>query len=271
MAGPAGGLGTGGHGTAAAGTGGRAARASLTTMLILRCEASVFGANCYVVAAGPGRPALVVDPGAGVADRLPALLDEHALTVGAVVATHGHPDHVWDAAAVAGLQPVHVAAPDLYRMTDPADVLGPTLAPAFTALAGTPWRRPADVAALPGRFLGEGGAEAVPGVVVRAVPAPGHTEGSTVLLVRGAPQEGSIPLPGAGERLVAFTGDVLFAGSVGRTDLPGGDQRHMLSSLRLLATAMDPATVLLPGHGAGTTLAAEREANPYLREAMRIG
>lgn len=240
-------------------------------MLILRCEASVFGANCYVVAAGPGRPALVVDPGVGVSETLAGLLAEHDLTVGAVLATHAHPDHVWDAAAVAGPAPVHVAAPDLYRMADPAGLLGSDLGPAFTALAGGSWRRPADVAGLPPRTLGEGGAEVVPGVVVRAVPAPGHTEGSTVLLVRGTPDPAGVPLPGTGERLVAFTGDVLFAGTVGRTDLPGGDQRHMLASLRLLATALDPDTVLLPGHGPATTLGAEKETNPYLREAMRIG
>lgn len=250
-------------------------------MLLLRCQAPVFAANCYVLAAGRGGPALVVDPGAGTAPVVQRLLREHDLSVGAVLVTHGHPDHVWDAAEVAGDAPVHLAAPDLYRMADPGAALGESLAPMFAALTDGPWQRPRRVEPLPPRCLGEGGAEVVPGLVVRAVPAPGHTEGSTILLVRGPlDPTGFDPAteaaaaadldPGA-ERTLALTGDVLFTGTIGRTDLPGADQRHMLATLRLLATALPPETVLLPGHGPATTLAQERRANPYLREAMRLG
>lgn len=262
-------------------------------MLLLRCEAPVFAANCYVLAVARGGPALVVDPGAGTARAVHRLLREHDLSVGAVLLTHGHPDHLWDAAEVAGDAPVHLAAPDLYRMADPAAPLGESLAPMFTALTDGPWQRPRRVEPLPPRCLGEGGAEVVPGMVVRAVPAPGHTEGSTVLLVRGPldpagfdpdteaaaaddADEGADADPGedtdpAEDRTLALTGDVLFAGTIGRADLPGADQRHMLATLRLLATALPPETVLLPGHGPATTLAQERRTNSYLREAMRLG
>lgn len=266
-------------------------------MLVRRVVAPFLQANCYVVAPRREGVALVVDPGAGAAPGVARVLDELGLTVGAVLATHGHADHVWDAAAVAGDAPVYVAAPDLYRMADPLGVRAPG-EPDFAAMLADSWRRPADVRELPPAVLEGGGAELLAGVAARAVPAPGHTEGSVVTLLgevtfaatgmpdvadarEAAAAHGAVGDPRAGftapdddttddERpaLLALSGDVIFAGSVGRTDLSGGDPEVMTWSLRTLAASLDPATVLLPGHGPATWWGRELATNPWVREAL---
>lgn len=243
-------------------------------MLLRRITTPVLDEHCYVLAAGPGASALVVDPGAGTAGAVGAALAEHDLAMGAVVLTHGHADHLWDAAEVAGEAPVYVGAPDAYRLEDPAGALGEPLASMYAQLAGTPWRRPAQVLDLPGEVLRGEGAVLVPGLVVRAVPAPGHTEGSTILLLSARPEElddgGVLPAgAGAGEEpvLLGLCGDVVFAGSIGRTDLPGGDEKEMTATLRALAVSLPPATVLLPGHGPASVLGHELRTNPHLRLA----
>ncbi|MDN6794705.1 MAG: MBL fold metallo-hydrolase [Propionibacterium sp.] len=232
-----------------------------------------FGANCMVLLPGQGGAALVVDPSAGVLDSIKAVLRTHDARVGAVLCTHGHPDHVWDAAEVSSWagtdqdltpSPVWVPGPDLYRMDDP--LAGVPMRPEALDLV---WQRPEDLRAVPGSTF-----EPVPGLRLLMVPAPGHTEGSAVFLA-----EGDLHVDVGGETVVerpdgtpwALTGDVLFAGSVGRTDLPGGDEVQMRHTLRTLANAVDPATVVLPGHGPWTTMARELESNPYLARARRIG
>ena len=273
-------------------------------MILERTIAPVFAASCYVLAPAPGGPALVVDPGAGAARGALALLRSHRLTLGAVLLTHGHADHVWDTAALvsaareqglvaapdaAGAQapvPVYVPAPDLYRLEDPATTTGIGAAGlTFADLAGTAWVRPDAVTTFPEDGYSRP-VELVPGLSLRAVPAPGPTEGSTVFflgatlgdhdLLREAevdhlqlvdPSEADEPH----DYVLALAGDVLFKGSVGRTDLPGGDQTQMLATLRLLAQVVDPAAVLAPGHGSMTTMAHEHRANPYLAEAKVHG
>jgi len=111
---------------------------------------------------------------------------------------------------------------------------------------------------VPSRVESFGAGTDVPGVVVgriRALHAPGHTEGSTVYLVGEA-----------GTETVALTGDVLFAGTIGRCDLPGGDERAMATTLRRLAV-LDPGTRVLPGHGPASTIGDELATNPYLGPA----
>lgn len=244
-------------------------------MLLLRTTTTVLEAHCYVVAPHDGGEALVVDPGAGAAPEVRHLLAEHGLRVGGVALTHGHADHLWDAAAIAGDSPVYVAPPDHYRLDDPAAALGEPLATMFTDLAGEPWQRPSNVRAYPSEVLSGGGAELVPGVAARAVPAPGHTAGSTILLLTGSPVTAGVIPAGSdvhadatGRYLIALCGDVIFAGSVGRTDLPGGDEREMVSTLRTLASSLDPTTVLLPGHGPATVLSRELATNPHVRAAV---
>lgn len=269
-------------------------------MIIERTVAPVFAANCYVLAPGPGSAALVVDPGAGAADGALALLRSHRLTLGAVLLTHGHADHVWDTRALISAAhaqgvlasddavevPVHIPAPDLYRLEDPDATTGISAqGMSFADLAGTPWRPPADVRAFPAEGFTRA-VELVPGIALQAVAAPGHSEGSSLFFLNASLgdnpllHEAEVPevieadpaqLDQPRDYLVALDGDVIFKGSVGRTDLPGGDQVQMLGTLRFLACAIAPSTVLLPGHGAATTMAHEHRANPYLAEARIRG
>ncbi|MCB7137602.1 MBL fold metallo-hydrolase [Cellulosimicrobium marinum] len=231
--------------------------------------APVFGTNCAVVSA-PGGDCVVVDPGAGVADDVVALVRRRGLVPRAVLATHGHVDHTWDAAVLGerlGV-PFLLHAADAYRLEDPFGTLerhgapragadGPVvsgpLGAALRAAGARPedYRRPDDVTT----FDAGPGAERVlrhGGLVLRAVGAPGHTEGSTLYLV-GEPGRG-----------VVLSGDVLFAGSVGRTDLPGGDGVTMAATLRDVVGRLDPGWDVLPGHGPATSVARELATNPFL-------
>ncbi len=226
-------------------------------MRIRTVVAPLLGALCHVVADADGR-CVVVDPGSGVVDEVGRVVEQAGWTPVAVLITHGHVDHTWDAAAVGdrfGI-PVHVHTADAYRLEDPVGSLGP-LGHQLLAMSGAAApEAPGDVRpfdAPPGTVtrlaLGDGVLE------VDALHSPGHTQGSTVYLLvddDGTP--------------AALTGDVLFAGSIGRTDLPGGDDAAMARTLTRLA-ALEPRTRVLPGHGPTSTIAAELATNPYLRAA----
>lgn len=216
------------------------------------------GTNCYVVSAPDGRT-VVIDPGAGVVGDLLALVHDHALAPVALLATHGHVDHTWSAAALGSAWgvPLVLHEADAYRLADPFGTLGP-LGAQLAPLAGTlgdPYREPADVRT----FRADGPVPAAEAVGLRLLHSPGHTEGSTVYVLGAEDASAEGAAPGA-----LFTGDVLFAGTVGRTDLPGGDPELMRASLARLRT-LAPTAQVLPGHGAASTIGAERAANPYLR------
>ncbi|MBR5950024.1 MAG: MBL fold metallo-hydrolase, partial [Actinomycetaceae bacterium] len=144
-------------------------------MIFLRNSNTTLQANCYILADDDKRVALVVDPGAGSAAWVAVTLKKHRLTLGAVLLTHGHYDHCWDASVVAGDNaPVYLAAPDLYRMDDPSRISIFSLSP-FEQNSGHTWQRPARIEEIPPALFIGGGAELVPGVALRAIPMPGHT------------------------------------------------------------------------------------------------
>ena len=223
-------------------------------MLVTGFPADAFGTNCYVVATGPGEQCLVVDPGIGVLDRLDEVLAQHRLHPAAVLLTHGHLDHTFSVAPVCGARGItaYVHPADREMLADPAKGLSVDL----TALFGgrLSYTEPDDVAELT-----DGATLSLAGLEITVDHAPGHTGGSVLFR-----------LPGAGSQWeadqVCLSGDVLFAGSIGRTDLPGGSTETMLASLRDKILPLADDTVVLPGHGPETTIGRERVANPYLRE-----
>lgn len=222
-------------------------------MLIAGFPAGSFQANCYVLAPGHGASAVVVDPGEASADRVAELLVEHELTLEAVVLTHGHFDHVADAAALARKfdVPTWLHPADEAMLSNPLAALGPQLAAAFVGseFDGVDLR-PDDV-----RELLAGTSLEVAGLRLHLDHTPGHTLGSVTLRLDS---DGDRPE-------LLFTGDTLFAGSVGRSDLPGGDHDQLLESIGARLLTRPDTAVVLPGHGSTTTIGAERTANPFLR------
>jgi len=223
--------------------------------------AAAFATNCYLVAAAPGEECIVVDPGIGVLDRLAEVLAEHRLRPAAVLLTHGHLDHVYSVTPVCGAHGVaaSVHAEDRYRLKDPASLLGPELKAMFDAQFTSPWKEPDDVVE-----IGDGQRLQVAGLDVEVLHAPGHTEGSVMFALPGVPDA----VTGGGELTATLvSGDVLFAGSIGRTDLTGGSASAMRRSLREKVWPLDDGTLVLPGHGPATTIRQERATNPYLLDA----
>jgi hydroxyacylglutathione hydrolase len=228
-------------------------------VLVVGFPAEAFGTNCYVVAPGPGERCLVVDPGIGVIDELDAVLDEHRLQPAAVLLTHGHLDHTFSVTPVCDARdiPAYLHPADRYMLKDPAKALSMDLRALFGGRIT--WTEPSDVVALE-----DGGVISLAGLEITIDHAPGHTGGSVMFRT---PAEGSEF--DAAE--LCFSGDVLFAGSIGRTDLPGGDTAAMMASLRDRVLPLADDTVVLPGHGPATTIGRERAHNPYLAEAARGG
>jgi hydroxyacylglutathione hydrolase len=220
-------------------------------VLVTGFPAEAFGTNCYVVAAGPGEQCLIVDPGIGVLDRLDEVLAEHRLHPAAVLLTHGHLDHTFSVAPVCGARGItaYVHPADLEMLADPAKGLSADLSSLFGGRLE--YTEPEDVAELT-----DGATLTLAGLEVTVDHAPGHTGGSVLFR-----------LPGE-DAPVCLSGDVLFAGSIGRTDLPGGSTETMMTSLRDKILPLADETVVLPGHGPTTTIGRERATNPYLRELI---
>jgi glyoxylase-like metal-dependent hydrolase (beta-lactamase superfamily II) len=232
-------------------------------VLIAGFPAGSFGANCYVVAPGPDERCVVIDPGEDAVRPLQEVLREHRLQPAAVILTHGHLDHMWSVTPVCGADdiPAYIHPEDRYMLADPLAGVSPQLA----AMVGdATFTEPADVRELKdGQRLDFAGALGFDLVVSHA---PGHTRGSvTFRLPAGADGSGS-PDPD-----VLFTGDLLFAGSIGRTDLPGGDPRAILTSLERVVLPLPDETIVLSGHGPGTTIGRERASNPFLRGLKDAG
>ena len=232
-------------------------------MVVIAHRAAVFGTNTLLIANGPGRPAVLIDPGAGVADAVRATLERYELTVAAVVLTHGHADHLWECGELAGSAPVHIGADDADRLADPARHLGPGLVAAFAGHVG-PWQAPSNVVA-----IGEGHELVIDDTLrLTAISGPGHTPGSMLWRLDGDAELSGPAFAEAGltrhDGPLVLSGDVLFAGSIGRCDLPGGDEHRMAGTLQRLASLISPESVLVPGHGPATTMAHELASNPFL-------
>jgi hydroxyacylglutathione hydrolase len=215
-------------------------------VLVTGFPAGAFAANCYIVAPAPGEECVIIDPGQDAERGIEELLARYRLKPVAVLLTHGHIDHVWSVGPVCGAKgiPAWIHPADRGLLADPAS--GLALNVGQELFGGITFTEPDDV-----RELTDGAALELAGVQLTVGHVPGHTPGSVTF--RG----------GADDLDALFSGDLLFAGSIGRTDLPGGDHATMLKSLARTLTLPDE-TVVLPGHGPQTTVGAERRTNPFL-------
>jgi len=205
-----------------------------------------FFKNGFVIGCEQTREAVLIDPGDEVAQLL-AAAEKQSLSIRHILLTHAHIDHITgvDAAKKTLNVPVYLHRDDLFlyeRAVEMGAMFGMKVRPA----------PPVDIFYTPGQVIGFGGYEAV------AHHTPGHCPGGVCLEIR---KKGE-----AGKDLVV--GDTLFAGSIGRTDLPGGDLKVLLASIRdVLFTFGDDARVY-PGHGPATTIGQERRTNPFLQSAV---
>lgn len=204
-----------------------------------------FESNCHVIRPANSDRALVVDPG----DDAPAILDHltrNRLQVAAYLITHGHIDHV---SALAAVHQVHPAPIGMH----PLDLKW-----AFTPLnAMEPWYpQPAEPTGGIERHWAEGQTWTDLGLTYRILETPGHSRGSVSFYFA--------------DEAMLFSGDVLFAGAIGRTDLPGGDAPTLLRSLKRLMELPDDVRIY-SGHGPMTTIGRERKRNPYLRDTSWAG
>jgi hydroxyacylglutathione hydrolase len=230
---------------------------SLTPVVIASFPAGPLAANCYLLASEPGSGCVIIDPGMDAAAGVDAVVTEQRLRPEAVLLTHGHYDHVASAARVAARYDAGcwIHPDDRAWLSDPMAGLTPEFAPLLANDPDATDRRE------PERMLsvdltGPTGRLRAAGLDFELIPAHGHTPGSTLFRTRYRDL--------AGEHDLLFTGDVLFEGTIGRTDLPGGDQRAMERTLASTVLSLPDEVVVLPGHGGQSTIGRERAGNRFL-------
>jgi hydroxyacylglutathione hydrolase len=218
-------------------------------VLIAGFPSAATDTNCWVVAPAAGEQCVVIDPGIGITGRLDEVIEDNRLHPVAVLLTHGHFDHTFSVLPVCQARdvPAFIHPGDRPQLADPWSGVGiPKGTPLFGSLT---FAEPDDV-----RELADHDTVSIAGLEFAVSAAPGHSSGSVVFGLAGA------------DEALLFSGDVLFAGSIGRTDLPGGSMAAMTASLRDVIMPMDDATVVHPGHGPSTSIARERSTNPFLQD-----
>ena len=195
--------------------------------------------NCSILGDETSREAIVVDPGDDI-PRILALLARHSLTVKQIVITHAHIDHIAGAHRLKQL----TGAPILYNQLDLPLVQMMDLQAGWLGI-------PTPEVSAPDDNLKDGQTISIIGLTGDIIHTPGHTQGSSCLY-----------LP---DHTLLIAGDTLFAGSVGRTDLPGGSMEKIMRSLHTQVMALPDETEVVPGHGPVTSIGQERETNPFLQ------
>lgn len=222
--------------------------------------------NCYLVGHRVEGTCAVVDPGEGATGRVRDLLDDLDVHCEAVLLTHGHLDHMWAAPELARdlAVPVFLHPDDRWLWDDPGAGFSDMIPGGLEAAVGLRWDPPEGAL----EDLADGQRLSFGGVDFEVCHTPGHTPGHCTFLagdLEGARVDFALgahdPAPTEGALL---SGDLLFRGSVGRTDLPRGSSQELLASLGRSVLPLEDGTLVLPGHGPYTTVGVERVDNPFL-------
>lgn len=215
-------------------------------MLIRSFVAPMFATNCWIIASAKGSECIIVDPGmTDISSEVEMIIEEEGLKPVAALLTHGHLDHTFSVTPLAdgyGI-PAYIHSEDRRFIADPVGIHGAQFA---ESLAGMNFLEPQKV-----ELLKDGSILELVGLTIKAIHAPGHTRGSLMFTVNDE---------------LLISGDVLFAGSIGRTDLPTGSSSDMKHTLKKKVLTLNDDLRVLPGHGGETTIKYERKTNPYLKE-----
>ena len=224
-------------------------------MLIKGFAAGPWQTNAYVIAPAPGSECVIIDPGQGSVAGLAEIIAQHSLRPVAALVTHGHIDHMWSLFPLcSGYQiPGLVHRADRHLLSDPLSAISRE-----TQLALQNLLTAEDVFAEPEELIEveQDTTINIAGLSIRTIHAPGHTAGSTMFEFDGSQ---------------LFSGDVLFAGAIGRTDLPGGSAAAMNQTLTQVVLPLADDLQVYPGHGPKTSIGHERGTNPYLIRTAQGG
>jgi hydroxyacylglutathione hydrolase len=216
------------------------------TVLVASFPAPMFATNCWVIAPAKGAECIIVDPGMpDISREIELIIEENHLKPVAALLTHGHLDHTFSIKPLAdGYDiPTYIHSEDRRFISNPQGLLSPEFA---SKISGATFNEPQRV-----EELKNGTRISLVGMEIIAIHAPGHTRGSLMFTVN--------------EELL-ISGDVLFAGSIGRTDLPTGSAKEMAETLKKKVLPLSNDLRVLTGHGPETTMKFERKNNPYLKE-----
>ena len=206
----------------------------------------MFATNCWVIASGPGQECIIVDPGMpDISHEIESIVRENGLKPVAALITHGHLDHTFSVKPLADGYGItsYIHVEDRISLAHPEKFHGPEFIESISAIS---FEEPQMVTE-----LRHGDLLDFVGLSIRAIHSPGHTRGSLMFSVNDE---------------LLISGDVLFAGSIGRTDLPTGSPDAMTKTLKTRVLPLSDHLRVLPGHGPDTTIKFERKNNPYLRD-----
>jgi len=206
----------------------------------------MFATNCWIIASSEGSECIIVDPGMPDISRdIEMIIEEHKLKPVAALLTHGHLDHTFSITPLAdGYDiPAYIHSEDRRFIADPAGIHGEQF---ISQLKAMTFVEPKTVSELK-----NGATLELLGMKITAIHAPGHTRGSLMFTINEE---------------ILISGDVLFAGSIGRTDLPTGSSKEMITTLKTKVLTLSDDLRVLTGHGPETTIKFERKNNPYLKE-----
>ena len=215
-------------------------------MLIRSYPAPMFATNCWVIAPSEGSECIIVDPGMpDISHEIEMIIEEHKLKPVAALLTHGHLDHTFSITPLADGYDIaaYIHSEDRRFIADPAGIHGDQF---VAQLQGMTFSEPKKV-----EELKNGSTLQLLDMKITAIHAPGHTRGSLMFTVNDE---------------ILVSGDVLFAGSIGRTDLPTGSSADMTQTLKNKVLPLPDDLRVLTGHGPETTIKFERKNNPYLKE-----